>query len=377
MQIAEFSDTYKPQVNGVVSSIINTNVELMKRRNSPILFAPASAEGMNTADGFPVYTFSSLSFPLYPEYLIGLPSLDRVVSICRRHKTRIIHTHTPFPLGLAALHAQRALNVPCVGTFHTMIPDYLSYISGNPLYDKFLSLLEHPSWYYIKTYYGNCDAVTCPSSSTALALRKHGIKSEVIPNGVDTERFNPSVSGASFRRKFNISSSEKVILYVGRLSHEKNLSQLLEAARQIDARVVFVGRGPALPALKALARKKGVTKKIIFTGYLPDKILPSCYAGCDVFAFPSKTETQGMAPLEAMAIGKPVVVFAGAAAEAVAHGKSGYVAKTEAGFLEFVDILVQEKEKRKKFGETARKLAMSYSRDVCIRKLLGLYRRLA
>lgn len=376
IKVAHFTDSYKPQVNGVVTSILNLNSFLKSKGVTPVVLAPGKKEGVKEDNGIAVYSFPSLPFPPYPGYLVALPNLPETVKICSYLQVKVLHSHSPFSMGFSALYTKNVLNLPCVGTFHTLYPEYLSYLVGTKLHAYFSTLLRKPSWGFLKFYYSSCDVVTCPSKTTARQLEENEIKNyEIVPNGVNIERFSPDVSGSGFRKKLGC-NGRKVVLYLGRLGYEKNIEAVLRAAKSVkDAFFIIAGKGPYLPKLKALARKENL-ENISFLGYVSEQKLAECYASCDVFVMPSKTETQGITVLEAMACGKPVVVFKGASSEVVHNRADGFIVRNEQEFIgKIADLLANEK-KRAIMGRRARKTAEENSIEKLGSRMLKIYESL-
>ena len=223
-----------------------------------------------------------------------------MLDYCYKEQFTQIHVTTPGPLGLAGLALARIMKIPVSGAYHTAIPQYAHILTGD-------NTIEELVWKYTTWFYDQLDLILVPSESTKRELTERGIDPEKIslfPRGVDTVKFNPSKRDVGFMKdRFNASDGPK-ILYVGRISKEKNLHLLAEAFRRLaktrrDVELVLVGDGPFLEELKALL----AATPAIFTGYREGEELATIYASCDIFAFPSATDTFGNVVLEAAGLG--------------------------------------------------------------------------
>ena len=346
MKIALVTDTYHPQINGVVSSI-DTIMEEVGKRHEVHIFAPTPAKG--------AHTFPSFKFCFHPDYRITLVGRGRMVRIFRRGGFDLIHLHTPFSLGIAALGAARKLLLPAVGTFHTLLPEYTHYLS------KSLGpLLRRLTWRYLVSFYKRCNVVTTPSDQMRGRLVERGLKRVyVISNAVNTDLFHPE------RRPPN---QDPCVLFVGRLGKEKKIEVLIEAAPQIledypGTRFKIVGMGIHEAWYKGLVERKGLTDSFVFERYLELPDLIDTYRGCDVFAMPSDTENQGMVTLEAMACGKPVV--GAVAQDVITHGVDGYLFRPGCSdeLADYVLMLLADERRRKEMGKKAREKAEGFSSE--------------
>jgi glycosyltransferase involved in cell wall biosynthesis len=222
----------------------------------------------------------------------------------------LVHIHTPFIAHYAAVRFARSHGLPVVATYHTFFEDYLHH---------YLPLLPRPAGRFIARHFtrsqcADVAALVSPSAQMRDALLAYGVDApiEVLPTGLPAESYVPG-NGARFRQRFDLPATQPLVLYVGRVAYEKNIDFLLRMfvrlrARRPDALLVIAGEGPARGRLVRLARELGVEGQVRFIGYLHRATeLPDCYAAGDAFVFASRTETQGLVLLEAMAQGTPVV----------------------------------------------------------------------
>ncbi len=317
LNIAFYTDTYLPAVDGVVNSILNFKKELERRGHSVYIFGTyniSSGRGDNRRKGHDrdVFLYPGVRFKPYPQYSMALFPYNSISKLSRLN-IDIIHAHTPFFMGFAGLISSMLANYPIIGSYHTMLNNRAVVSSYYPKNKQLKRLTSKYMLMYIKFFYKRCNITAAPSGAIRDMLMGYGIGNVmVVPNGIDTKFFNPNTDGHSVRKGLGISGREKVVLYVGRLGREKKLEVLLRAARRIlgkrnDVKFLIAGAGPAGEYYKGMAARLGVSEKVHFMGYVTRNMLPKVYAASDLFCMPSTFETQGMVALEAMASGKPVV----------------------------------------------------------------------
>ena len=305
MKIAIFSDTYQPQINGVVRCIDSLKQEYENLGNKVMVVAPT---GTKTR-------FKTIRLPFYKDYHIAALPYRKALNAIKKFKPDIIHSHTPFSIGMSAVIAKKLLRVPLISTFHTMIPEYFSYY----FFDS--KIAKESIWKYLVHYYKLCDAVTTPSNNIKKELSKR-LKREVLlmRNGVDIKKFSPNKNSKYLQKKYG-----KIILHVGRLSKErniefliKNIGELLESRN--DSKFLIVGTGPKKEKLEGVAEKYS---NIVFTGVLTESELSRLYASSTVFVTASKTDVSPLVVLESYASGLPVLgINKGGVAELISEGET-------------------------------------------------------
>ena len=328
LRVAFFSDTYLPAVDGVVTSMLNFKKELKKKGHKIFMFVAGDSAAKRKYQNDDVFIVQGINFKPYPQYKVAVFPYMSMIKI-NALDIDIIHAQTPFAMGLAALMSAKILGKPIIGSYHTLVDNKDIIGSYYPKNKRIRYVAEIAARQYIKFFYNSCDCVFAPSGTIKRILEKKGIKNVyIVPNSVDIKRFNPEVSGQNIRRALKLRNSQKVILYVGRISREKKLEVLLNAAHALNMKrndIVFVigGHGPALEYYKRMAEKLKLDN-LKFVGFIENKKLAEYYAACDVFCIPSTFETQGMVALEAMACGKPVVgADYLALKELIKNGKNG------------------------------------------------------
>ncbi|MFB6138243.1 MAG: glycosyltransferase [Halobacteriaceae archaeon] len=312
-RVAAFTDTYLPTVNGVTYTVATWRERWAARGDRMAVVYPDSDHVAGT-DEYPV---RSVAFPFYEGFRFAAPLVPAGVD---DDALDVVHAHTPFTMGLAARRLASRRSVPLVASYHTPAAEYAEYLFSG---DRPTAAVRRLAARYERWFYASADVVLAPSATAREDLLDRGVDApvEVVPNGVDLERFRP-VDATDFRERHGLDDADRLVGYTGRHGYEKRLCDLVEAAADLDARVVLGGDGPARETLEAMA---GPDADVRFLGFLDREEMPAFYSALDVFAFPSPVETQGIVALEANACGTPVVgADAGALADTVRAGETGY-----------------------------------------------------
>lgn len=357
MKILYISDVYFPRINGVSTSI-RTFVEQMQNLGHEVhLIAPDYA--VATEDEAWIKRIAARSIYFDPEdKLMKWGAAMQKLPELRRENYDIIHVHTPFVAHYLGLRLARELNVPCIETYHTFFEDYLHHYL--PVIPK--SMARSIARVISKRQCNAVDAIAAPSKPMLDVLRAYGVKAEaeVIPTGLQQHSFKEA-DGQAFRLKYDIPLDRPMLLFVGRVAFEKNISFLLEMtklliAKHPDVLLVVTGQGPAEESLHQLALELELEHNIKFIGYLDRNTeLNACYQAADIFVFASKSETQGLVLLEAMAQGTPVVAIAElGTASILIEGMGALIAPDNVeGFADRVHELLLHPEERYELGKSA------------------------
>ena len=358
-KIAHFTDTFY-EVNGVAITL-QQQVELAMKSNKDLTVITCDAENNLAMPG--VKNFKPIGvydLPEYPGQKLLYPSLLEMLNYCYEENFTHIHSATPGPIGLAALLVKHILKLPFSGTYHTALPQYAQYLTGD-------AAIEELMWKYMLWYYDQMDFIYVPSRSTGDELAEKGInpqKIKLLPRGVDTNRFNPSKRNGYFERYPAVKTGLK-LLYVGRVSKEKNLHVLANAFKMLvqlmdNVTLVIVGDGPYLAEMQETMSGT----PCVFTGYLEGDELAAVYASCDLFVFPSTTDTFGNVVLEAQASGIPVIVTdEGGPRDNIIPGETGLVVESDhkLSLLEAIHGLLSDPQRLRLMGNAARQYMESRS----------------
>ncbi len=372
LNVAHFTDTFY-EVNGVAGTLRKQLAEArLKNRNHSVL--TCDENGHKSSDRvknfFPIGVYE---LSVYPEQKLFFPPFLEMVSYCYQREFNQIHAATPGPLGLSALAISRILKIPFVGTYHTALPQYAQHLTEDPSVSDIM-------WSYLVWFYDQMDAIFVPSKATARELTDHGISASKIrqmPRGVDGDEFHPRNRTQGFlEREFGVPAGLRM-LYTGRVSKEKNLALLENAFKKLcasrnDVQLIVVGEGPYWDEM----RHNLAGFPAYFTGYLGGEKLQRTFASCDLFVFPSLTDTFGNVVLEAQASGLPVIVSdQGGPSENMLEGKTGLVVKGRSvnELVKSIEQLLARPEMLAKMGATARRYAETRSINEAFHKIWKMY----
>ncbi len=313
MRVALFTETFLPKIDGIVTRLVRTLDHLQALGHEALVFAPHDPPARYA--GHRVVRVPAFSFrPWYPELFLGLPR-PRLGRELDAFEPDVVHVVNPVVLGLWGTMVARQRDLPLLASFHTDITQYAVHMR--------LAFLGPLSRVFLRDVHNQAHVNLCTSQPMVDAARGLGIRRvRLWPKAVDTEHYHPSRRDAAMRERLTDGHPDApLMLYVGRLSHEKRLSWLHGPLQQLPgARLAFVGSGPA----EAELRQRFAGTPTVFTGYLAGDALAAAYASADVFAFPSDTETLGFVAMESMASGVPAVgARAGGVPDVIEHEVNG------------------------------------------------------
>ena len=306
---------------------------------------------------------------------ISIPHFTSLLEVLSKENIDIIQCSTPGPVGLAGLLAAKVMNLTVIGQYHTDFKAYALKLTGDPT----VALMVDSA---VAWFYKAMDRVLVPSEWTSNMVKEMGVapdKVQQVARGIDLNLFKPARSSKDAYVRYGLNGEPK-LLYVGRVSKEKNLHELVATFEKVreehaDARLVIVGDGPFTDELKSMFPADGV----VFTGMVRGEELARLYASSDIFVFPSETETFGNVVVEAQAAGLPVVVSnRGAAQENVVQGVTGFVCDTRDAIQtsEYISELLRNNELRTQMGKAATDFANQYSMEVAANKTMATYREI-
>ena len=380
MKICMMTNTYLPHVGGVARSV-STFVDEYRRLGHEVLVVAPNLPGRTSRRVEAVVErVAAIQNFNGSDFSVRLPLAATLSSRLDEFKADIVHAHHPFLLGDTALRFALNRNIPVVFTHHTKYEDYVHYM-------PFSSPALRRAAMALPTEYANlCDGVIAPSDSIASLIKRRGVKTPVavVPTGIDTKSFGKG-DGARFRRKFKLPAKAFVVGHVGRLAPEKNLPYLAESValflkKNPTAWFLVVGGGPSEDKLREIFKKHGVDSRLVLAGSHTGASLHDAYNAMDVFAFSSRSETQGLVIAEAMAAGAPVVALnASGVREVVDHGKNGFLLSPTARPAEFakqLQRLAANPKQLKQFSAAAVKTADDFSREHCAQRAIEFYERI-
>jgi len=378
MNIAFFTDTYLPQINGVVTSIEIFRQTLEEKGHNVYIFCPQTEMGQKKADPAYVFRFKSAKLFFQPEYRLSWP-YSRALNKFKELNIDIIHTHTPFTMGMLAVFLAEKYKKPMVHTYHTLFMEYLHYLPIPTDYTK-----NFVTW-GSKSFCNRNHLVIVPSKAIKNELLDYNVLApiDIIPTGINITDYHKTQT-ADIEEQYGIDTTKHdYLITIARMGKEKNIMFLIDAFNKLkesnpNLKFIMIGDGPQREEIEKKAEEYGILKDIIMTGYVTrDKIFPLLKLA-KVFIFASKTETQGLVILEAMSMKIPCVAIASMGVNDVLEDDNG-------GFLSPDDIeeytnkvtmILNDKELHAKKTEEAYQRATHLSANKMTKKLIESYEQL-
>lgn len=364
MRIAIFTETFLPATDGVVTRLRYTLEELDRAGDEVMVFAPALG-GPDEYAGAEIYRVPGVRFPHYPQIRLSPPH-PGVARALKRFQPDVVHAVNPVILGVGGVYLSRRYGTPLVCSYHTNVATYANYYK--------LGFMVNFARKATRFVHNQAQVNLCTSRMTMEYLLEEGVKRvRVWPQGVDAQRFGPGNATREWRERLTGGyPDERLLVYVGRLAPEKNIESLKAVFEVPGCRLAIVGDGPARNELEG----EFSGTPTVFTGILKGEDLARAYASGDIFLFPSTTETLGMAMIEALASGLPVVAArSGASEEVVDDGETGllYEPRSDEDFVAAVRRLNDNEGLRAEMGARARAVAEGRSWETSTGALRGYY----
>ena len=378
MNICMFTNTYRPHVGGVARSVAFFEEDLQRMGHQILIVAPTfQDEAPETKDPPHVLRVPAIQNFNGSDFSVRIPLPFLINERIEDFKPDIIHSHHPFLLGDSAMRTAHRRNLPLIFTHHTLYEAYTHYVPLNsPAMKRFVI--------HLSTLYANmCTHVLAPSASIARLIEKRGVTTPVteLPTGVDVSSFRKG-DGKRFRKRYGILEDAFVIGHIGRLAPEKNLDDLarsivLSMADHPDTVFVVVGDGKSKEDIRRAFADSGLAPQLILTGKKSGMDLIDAYSAMDLFVFSSKSETQGLVVVEAMAAGIPVIALdAPGVREVVADRENGRLLPEDTSPGAFARAITDAKhrpEVLRVWRDGAIKTAQRFDRTRCANRLAGLY----
>lgn len=371
MRVAIVSESFLPQVNGVVNSVLRVAEHLERTGHEAVIIAPDAPRGQPRAprvvSSAPVHVVPSMMFPGVASLPCPVPT-PVLYRTLRDFQPDVVHLASPFVLGMAGAYAARRLQVPTIGVFQTDVAGFASSYG--------IPIATRAAWAYTRKLHSLCDLTLAPSRESIAALAEHGIpRVRRWARGVDIDRFSPSHVDPALVDAWRGDGEPKLVVgFVGRLAPEKHVERLASLADDARVQLVIVGDGPERTRLSKLL------PTAIFTGELRGDALARAYASLDVFVHAGEHETFCQAIQEAMASGLPVIgPDAGGPRDLVAHCRTGYLLPPSE-FSELLPAAIESLRNdgvRAEFGRVALATVRTRTWPVIGDELLGHYRDVA
>lgn len=377
MKICLMTNTYLPHVGGVARSVSTFAHEYQRLGHEVLVVAPQLPGRTSRKVEAIVERVAAIQNFNGSDFSVRLPLAATLSGRLESYAADIVHAHHPFLLGDTALRFATTRNLALIFTHHTRYEDYVHYV-------PFASPSLRRAAIQLSTDYANmCDGVIAPSASIASLIRRRGVTVpiQVVPTGIDTAAFAQG-DGNRTRQRFNIPDRAFVVGHVGRLAPEKNLLYLADAValflrRHPRAWFLLVGSGPAEPEVREVFTQRGVADRLVSAGSQTGRSLHDAYRAMNVFAFSSRSETQGLVVAEAMAAGLPVVALrAPGVREVVRPDINGILLPPDAPAAEFARALARLAGTRgllAGFSRAATATAAEFSQERCAQLSLSFY----
>lgn len=383
MRIGIFTDTYPPYINGVSTSVSMLENALRKKGHQ-VYIVTVNTENMRYKyeNDEHIIRIPGVPIGIYDYRLTGVYPLKAINKI-KKWNLDVIHSHTEFGVGTFARIIAKQYNIPLVHTYHTMYEDYVHYITKGYFNNTSKKIVE-----YLTNFYCNQTAteLIVPTKKTYDLFKekyKYTRNVHIIPTGIEVEKFYKENTDPAkleeIRKKHGLNKGDFVILYVGRLGQEKSVDVLIEAhqelAREYKAKLLIVGDGPDMDTYKNLVHKLKIDDNVIFTGKVPWTEVTLYYQIADIFATASKSETQGLTVIEAMAASLPVVAVDDESfRNVIVDGLNGHLFDTKKEYKKYVKSFIDEPSKLQQFSKQARINADTYSSKYFAERVLDVYR---
>jgi glycosyltransferase involved in cell wall biosynthesis len=382
MRVLFISDVYFPRVNGVSTSIRTFRTDLRAAGVDTVLLAPDYGELAAARDEPGVLRVAAAKVPRDPEdrRMKSGAMRERLAQLKGQHFD-LVHVQTPFVAHYAGVRFAQRRGIPVIATYHTFFEEYLHHYV--PLLPRRLGRVLARS--FTRSQCAQLAAIVAPSEPMRALLLDYGVTTriQVVPTGLPAASYVPG-DGARFRAAFGLPADRPLLLYVGRVAHEKNIEFLLHAfvaLRRVrpGAMLAIAGEGPAREHLQSLVARLGIASDVQFIGYLDrERGLGDCYAAADVFVFASRTETQGLVLLEALAQGRPVVSTAHLGTASILQAGCGARVAPEKpdAFAQAIADILDDPARAARLSAQARSYALGWASSHMAWRLAELYREL-
>ena len=385
MRIGLFTDSYPPFINGVSTSVAMLKRALEKKGHivyvvtvgtNALKYEYDEEEKVVKVPGIPIGIYDYRLSKIYPLSMINK---------MKNWNLDVIHSHTEFGIGIFARLFAKQFNIPLVHTYHTLYEDYTHYITHGYFDKSSKKIVEYLTKFYCDK---TANELIVPTNKIyKLFKEKYEFKKNIhiIPTGIEIERFlieNVDQKLVQLlKRKLQLNKKDFVIAFVGRLASEKNVEFLINAHKKIlknhsNIKLLVIGDGPDKEKYEKLVQELKIEKNVKFTGKAAWEEMPYYYHCADLFATASKTETQGLTVIEAMASGKvPLCIEDESFLGTVTHELNGIIFKNEKEYIESVISLYKDNSLRQKYSKQARIQAEHCSSSSYAEKVIEVYNR--
>lgn len=384
MRVGIFTDSYPPYINGVSTSIVMLQKALEKKGHQVFIvtvndkdhsYKYENENKIIRVPGIPVGIYDYRMTSIYPV---------RIINKIKKWNLDVIHSQTEFGIGTFARLVAKQFNIPLIHTYHTLYEDYVHYITKGHFNKPSKKVVEYLTKFYCDKTATELIVPTKKIYNLFKGKYKYERNIHIVPTGIDTERFHrEKVSKEDvnkLKKQLDIHDEDFNILFVGRLGKEKSIDLLIESQYSLIkkypfCKLIIIGAGPDQPHFEKMISKLKLSNNVKLVGKVPWDEIPKYYALGSVFATASRTETQGLTVIEAMAASIPVVAADDDSfKEIVVDDLNGYLFKNKKQYRKIMEDLIKDKKKTSYLGKQARISSEDYSSDLFAERILRVYK---
>lgn len=372
MKILITTDTYRPTINGVVTSIESLKKALDRLGHDVRILT--FSDSFNSKQEKDIYYMGSLGAgKFYPDARMNKLLYNRFYEDIMDWNPDIVHSQTEFTMFIQAKKIAKDLDVPLLHTYHTVYEDYTHYFSLNKKIGKELAKQ------FTKQIIKMTDGVIVPTNKIYNLLKDYNIKEDiyVAPTGINVQKLS-ECDDFDIRKGYKISEDKHIVLFLGRIGKEKNITEILqylEKMKRDDIVFIIAGAGPFLSELKEICSNSIIKDRLIFTGMIDPSKVGNFYSQSDVFVSASTSETQGLTFIESMACKTPIICRHDDCLDGVLiDGKTGFGFSTKDEFIEYLNKILDNKELRDEMGNNCKQLVYeNFTEDSFASKIEQIY----
>ena len=374
MKILITTDTYRPTINGVVTSIESLKKALDRLGHDVRILT--FSDSFNSKQEDDIYYMGSLGAgKFYPDARMNKLFYNRFYEDIMDWNPDIVHSQTEFTMFIQAKKIAKDLDIPLLHTYHTVYEDYTHYFSLNKKIGKELAKQ------FTKQIIKMTDGVVVPTNKIYNLLTEYNIHEDiyVAPTGINVKKLS-ECDDFDIRSGYKIPEDKHIVLFLGRIGKEKNITEILQYLENIDRDdIVFIiaGAGPFLSELKDICSNSKIRDRLIFTGMIDSSKVGNFYSQSDVFVSASTSETQGLTFIESMACSTPIICRHDDCLDGVLiDGKTGYGYDTEEEFIEYINQILDNEKLRDEMGKNCKQLVdENYTEDSFANKIEQIYKK--
>lgn len=373
MKILITTDTYRPTINGVVTSIESLKKALDRLGHDVRILT--FSDSFNSKQEGDIYYMGSLGAgKFYPDARMNKLFYNRFYEDIMDWKPDIVHSQTEFTMFIQAKKIAKDLDIPLLHTYHTVYEDYTHYFSLNKKIGKELAKQ------FTKQIIKNTDGVVVPTNKIYNLLTEYNIHEDiyVAPTGINVNKLS-ECDDFDIRSGYKIPEDKHIVLFLGRIGKEKNITEILQYLENInrdDIVFIIAGAGPFLSELKDICSNSKIRDRLIFTGMIDSSKVGNFYSKADVFVSASTSETQGLTFIESMACSTPIICRHDDCLDGVLiEGKTGFGYDTEEEFIDYLNQILDNEKLRDKMGKNCKQLVdENYTEDSFANKIEKIYK---